>query len=293
MESTLIAVTLIALALAVKMSMFASRLLKGDTQDSDARVETLAALAAEDLEIEEPERNDPRPVERPIRHALNLRDEPARQDQDPDWRLDISAPAADLSWSSAAPSAEADVMFRTTSQPIAPGRRWLAVGLVAVAATIAIGVVYSGYSGVAGRISQSVAPRVASAAAAPAPNAAPLELLSLRHEAGADHSFTITGLVQNPAGGTPLRHVLAVVYLFDRDGNYFVTGRAELDVADLRPGDQSPFVVHVPNADRVGRYRVGFRTDESGVVVHVDKRGQPVGGTTSNAVAAPHPSGIE
>src|SRR5262249_27698846 len=47
----------------------------------------------------------------------------------------------------------------------------------------------------------------------------PLELLSLRHSNDSDGAFTITGLVQNPASGQTVRKVIAVVYLFDRDGN--------------------------------------------------------------------------
>ena len=73
---------------------------------------------------------------------------------------------------------------------------------------------------------------------------------------------------------------MAVVYLFDRDGHYFATGRAGIDVASLTPGDQSPFVVKVAHGSGAARYRVGFRHMDGAVVAHVDKRGQALDGTT-------------
>jgi hypothetical protein len=119
---------------------------------------------------------------------------------------------------------------------------------------------------------------------AASPDAHPIELLSLRHAANNDGSFTVTGLVQNPYGGRVARHVIAVVYLFDRDGNYFASGKAALDFTALEPGEESPFVVHVRDVGRVSRYRVGFRSEEGGVVAHVDRRGQLPGGTTGDAI---------
>src|SRR5439155_12200115 len=100
-------------------------------------------------------------------------------------------------------------------------------------------------------------------------------------------AFTVTGLVQNPLNGQAARKIVAVVYLFDRDGNYFAGGKAALDFTVLPPGDESPFVVHIPNAGRVTRYRVGFRSEEGGVVAHVDRRGQTPGGTTGDTIEAP------
>jgi hypothetical protein len=114
-----------------------------------------------------------------------------------------------------------------------------------------------------------------------------LELLSLRHSLDANGAFTVTGLVQNPGDGLATRQIVAVVYLFDRDGNYFAGGKAALDVAALRPGDESPFVVHIPSIGRVSRYRVGFRSEEGGVVAHVDRRGQLPTGMTGDAIDAP------
>jgi hypothetical protein len=83
----------------------------------------------------------------------------------------------------------------------------------------------------------------------------------------------VTGLIRN--GGTePADHLIAVVFTFDRNGNFVASGRAPVEFVSLSPGDESPFRVSVPNVGDVGRYRVSFRT-EAGVVRHVDRR-QPL-----------------
>jgi hypothetical protein len=96
-----------------------------------------------------------------------------------------------------------------------------------------------------------------------------LELLSMRHVRDGD-ALTVTGLVRNGGSGGADR-LIAVVFAFDRSGNFLASGRAPIDFLSLAPGDESPFKVSVPNAGDVGRYRVSFRT-EAGVVKHVDRR---------------------
>lgn len=107
------------------------------------------------------------------------------------------------------------------------------------------------------------------AAAAAAIKSPSLELLSMRHIREAD-ALTVTGLVRNGGSGSADR-LIAVVFAFDRSGNFLASGRAPIDFLSLAPGDESPFKVSVPNAGEVGRYRVSFRT-EAGVVKHVDRR---------------------
>jgi hypothetical protein len=121
-----------------------------------------------------------------------------------------------------------------------------------------------------------VIPRSASSAAdAPATatgaKTAPLELLSLRHSQ-ADGRLVITGLVQNPRAGVPLMRVIATAFLFSADGTFLASGRAPLDFSTLAPGDESPFVLSVPVTGQVGRYRVGFRSEDGRVIAHVDRR---------------------
>ena len=107
------------------------------------------------------------------------------------------------------------------------------------------------------------------AAAAAAIKSPSLELLSMRHVREAD-ALTVTGLVRNGGSGSADR-LIAVVFAFDRSGNFLASGRAPIDFLSLAPGDESPFKVSVPNAGEVGRYRVSFRT-EAGIVKHVDRR---------------------
>jgi hypothetical protein len=69
--------------------------------------------------------------------------------------------------------------------------------------------------------------------------------------------------------------ITAVVFAFDRAGAFMASGRAALDVNALGPGDQSPFIVNIPNVLDVARYRVTFRSS-SGVVRHIDRRSNQV-----------------
>ena len=109
----------------------------------------------------------------------------------------------------------------------------------------------------------------AAAATPPASTDGSLELLSMRHDRAGD-TLTVTGLVRN--GGTaPAAHLTAVVFTFDRNGNFVASGRAPVEFVSLSPGDESPFRVSVANVGDVGRYRVSFRT-EAGIVRHVDRR---------------------
>lgn len=170
-------------------------------------------------------------------------------------------------------------LFGTAPAAGVAGRRWLA--LAAVALLVVAGVA---------TFSALNSPEVVAAVAASRPSAAastdqPLELLSLRHTVDADGVFTVTGLVQNPVNGKDLQKVDAVVYLFDDTGQYFASGRASLDVAEVAPGDESPFVVHIANVTGVSRYRVGFRQGDGKVVAHVDHRGQLPSGTTGDVLS--------
>jgi hypothetical protein len=111
---------------------------------------------------------------------------------------------------------------------------------------------------------------MSSAAAAARQGGAPLELVSMRH-AREGTSLTVSGLVRNPRRGAAATRITAVVFAFDKDGTFVASGRAPLDFTTLQPGDESPFVVTIPNVSNVGRYRVSFRT-EAGMLRHVDRR---------------------
>ena len=63
-------------------------------------------------------------------------------------------------------------------------------------------------------------------------------------------TLTVSGLVRNPGAGAAVNGVTAVVFAFDRDGAFVASGRAPLDFGALAPGDESPFVVTVPERVR-------------------------------------------
>jgi hypothetical protein len=98
----------------------------------------------------------------------------------------------------------------------------------------------------------------------------PLELVALGHERDGDR-LTVRGIVRNPGSGARMDRVTAVVFLFDRTGGFLASGRVAIEAAALRPGGASPFVLTMPGAGEVGRYRVSFRTGDR-VVPHVDRR---------------------
>jgi flagellar basal body-associated protein FliL len=113
----------------------------------------------------------------------------------------------------------------------------------------------------------------AGGAAAASQATAPLELTSLAHERTGE-SLKISGLVHNPRAGRAYSDVAAVVFTFDRQGNYLSSGRAGLDFRQLPPGEESPFAITLPSAAGVVRYRVSFRT-EAAMIPHIDRRNPP------------------
>ena len=98
----------------------------------------------------------------------------------------------------------------------------------------------------------------------------PLELVALGQERDGD-SLTVRGVVRNPPSGRRVDDLTAVVLLFTSEGGFVASGRASVELAPLGPGRESRFVVTVPGAGDVGRFRVSFRTDDR-VMPHVDKR---------------------
>jgi len=96
-----------------------------------------------------------------------------------------------------------------------------------------------------------------------------LELLSMRHTRTGD-GLTVTGLVRNRAAADAAS-IVAVVFVFDREGGFVASGRAPLEFGSVALGDESPFKVTIPDVKDVGRYRVSFRTPV-GIVPHVDRR---------------------
>ncbi len=243
MEWMLWVVVVATLALAVGMSVLAWRMLRGDRRRSDARAAMLRHVA-----LEEAEPFDAGEFE--------------------------SEAGPEIRWQDAAMPPP---VFAAVEQSRAPSRHWVVGAVVVVFAALGAGTVYGLYPegptlADAGSPLSGLIPRRA--------ETRPLELLSLSYQMD-DGDFVVTGLVQNPHDGRPSPSVLAVVYVFNTKGDYFASGKAALEFATLAPGAESPFVVRLPKAADVSRFRVGFRTSDGAVVAHVDRRGQPIESTTA------------
>lgn len=98
----------------------------------------------------------------------------------------------------------------------------------------------------------------------------PLELVALGH-AREVSVLTITGTVRNPTSGVKLEGLTAVISLLDRAGALVSTKDVPLDYRALRPGEEAPFKVSIPDPGSIARYRVSFRAGTD-VVPHVDRR---------------------
>jgi hypothetical protein len=98
----------------------------------------------------------------------------------------------------------------------------------------------------------------------------PLELIELGHERTADR-LTIRGAVLNPQGGREVEPLTALVVLVAKDGRELASGRAPVSGKALQPDTQTTFVVTVPDAPGVARYRVSFEADGR-VMPHIDRR---------------------
>jgi hypothetical protein len=189
----------------------------------------------------------------------------------------VTALASDLVDVDMRPNAEAAAagtdLFRVREQGHAGSRfaAVLTIGVFAVATALALIVVLS-------RAGQSVAGPAAAQSSLPdaglttrsATESVPLELVTLTHEREGD-GIIVRGVVRNPTSGVDQGHIAAVVFVFTRNGAFLASGRSALAVPVLAPGSETAFVVTVPHANEVGRYRVSFRSDDR-VVPHVDRR---------------------
>ncbi|MCC7007240.1 MAG: hypothetical protein IT184_00330 [Acidobacteria bacterium] len=313
MEWLFIGATVVSLALAIAMSAVAWHLLRRDRDRSAARIEALEAMAfsessaAQSAEQSALSRRPSAELTEPraaIAHAAAApSDPPAAHDVNPAWDTALGLDGADAGreqpqrWPAAprplptpavAATAQLDggllqarpLFDEPAVQPIAARRSLAIVAMVAVAAVLIGGAVLI-------RSSSLLAVLSASSSAdgrRPAVNGTPLELLSLRHATNPAGSFTVTGLVQNPASAAELAQVEAVLYLFDETGQFLTSARAPIDIPTLGPGDESAFVVQVPTAATISRYRVGFRRADGRAVAHVDHRGRLPEGTTGDVL---------
>jgi hypothetical protein len=274
MDSILLIVTLVSVAIAATLGAVIAKLLRDERRRSDARVAALTEMAeteswSEPAIVEAPARIQPRPATLQARPATL---EPRIAVQTAGAHIRMSAD--DLELNQVEPVAPVGELF------VQPERRspWLprlgvAAALVLVVTAIGFLAFSRARSGGAAIEATAVEP-----AAAQAP-ARSLELLSLTHQQQVE-ALTISGLVQNPRDGLPLSKITVTAFLFAADGSFLASGRAPLDFTVLRPGDESPFVISVPVQRPVARYRVGFRDEEGRIIGHVDRR---AGGTMARS----------
>ena len=261
METVLLSVTVISLVVALVMSVTAWRLARDEKRRSAARVAALSIASADNAPIGFQAR--PAVAEKPLARApwapapvsVESQSRPVGVGPPAVPELPLySAPAArEISYSSGFLSATT-----TQRQDTGGGQRVLAIA----AAVLCIGLL-------GGLVWMMAGPRGTSAAAV-GPNR-PLELVSLRHER-LKEKLAVSGLVRNPAAAKPVERLSAVVFLFDRQGGFVTSAKADVDFLKIGAGDESPFVVSLDAPATVARYRVSFRTDD-GVVPHIDRRG--------------------
>jgi hypothetical protein len=237
----LLLVTIISLLLTVIMSVIAWRAAHEEKRRTDARI---AALAAEIHDTSRPQA---------VRHA----------EPDLDLRRSVEMPLP----------LQSSGLFETGAATRSGPRlaTVVGIGVLVFGALAAMAVMLgTGSSAATARVAApaDVAPAADHAAAAESP--VPLELLALGHDRDGDR-LTVRGVVRNPSVGRAVDRVTAVVFLYDRTGGFLTSGRAAIESPSLTPGAESAFVVVVPGASDVSRYRVSFRTEDR-VVPHVDRR---------------------
>lgn len=279
METLMLGVTVVSLLVAFVMSAAAWRLSRQQRARSAARVAALAAAAADVSEAQ---------VSRPV-HMVDQGPElvAVGESRSPaPWTTarispfasssprppisvrpdatDYFRPAAEGSSFTSSEANFSDRFLGSAASTPASSHRQRVLAVVALVLFAAA--VVGGYWTVFGDRSHS---RQAAIAAA---EASPLELVSLRHERRGGR-LAVTGLVRNPAAGSQVDSLAAVVFLFDQQGGFITSARANVDFLKLAPGDESPFVINVDAPASVARYRVSFRND-AGIVPHVDRRGQ-------------------
>ena len=231
MDITLAVITLLSLIVAAILSLVSWRLVRNERARSAARV----AALAEDIHL-----------------ALDADDLPLRAGAHAATPMPIE-------------------MFALAETTSGRSRFVLAAAIVLVVGTVGSIAVVIGVLGHPGQpVAEGRAPVVHERAAKTAAAAVPLELVALGHERDAEE-LVVRGVLRNPLNGSELDALMAVVLLFNRDGGLVTSGRAAVQAARLGPGSETTFVVTVPGAVDVERYRVSFRSEDR-VVPHVDHR---------------------
>jgi hypothetical protein len=273
MDTVLLTVTILSLAMAVAMAFIVAKLMRDERARSEARVNALTAMAAQpaaDVPIAAPLAAAALSARLVATNSLSAAEALDGRSRIADARQAPKGTRLEDLDLRPEPETVAGVshLFEEAAAPSPWGRRFVVIGaLVAIMATMGIAIWMK-----SGAATSTPPSTIAAAPQQPAvPAGAPLELVSLHHRQEAQR-LVITGLVQNPRTSGAISHVVATAFLFGPDGGFLTSSRAPLDFTTLAPGDESAFLVSVPVTQPVARYRIGFRTEDGRVIEHVDKR---------------------
>ena len=285
METFLLATTIIALGIALVMSVVAAKVSREERRRSSARVAALTAAAGiappeAPAAAEEPRRAPwaqakTAPPARTI--GFDMREAKASTVVEslpltpPPLPTPAAAPASSPNsrlFSDVGAVDEMDMPLPGTgllSGPSTPrtassGQKFLALAAAMLFVVLATGFIWQWSNSKANTASAAVV------------TTEPLELLSLKHDRQSS-KLSVSGLVRNPASAKAVEHLNAVVFLFDGQGTFVKSATAPVDFVKLSSGDESPFVVTLDAPSSVTRYRVSFRTD-AGIMPHIDRRGE-------------------
>ena len=273
MDTVLLAVTILSLAMAVALAFIVARLIREERARSEARVNALSTMAAEEVAptAAAVSVTAPLPVAPAPRGALPRVATPPRVPPAEDLDLFPAGTPARPDPTSAEVVNGVSHLFEEPEASSPWGRRFAVIGVFAAIVVAIAFALASVHNGVTASPATSAGGGQQPAAQPAVFDGAPLELVALHHRQEADR-LVITGLVQNPRSGRPMSHVVATAFLFGPDGAFLTSSRAPLDFTTLAPGDESAFVINVPVTGQIARYRVGFRTEDGRVIEHVDKR---------------------
>ena len=236
METLLLVITIVSAATAIAALTSARRVQRGERQRSEARVAALSAAA-----------EGPRKLEGGWTQVAG------------EWQW---TPESHHSDAAATPDSDAASgrLFGTVERDERTTSRTPVIAAAALFVIVGGALAFLTTSSPAERASK----------AATEVQDAPIELVSLGHARDVS-VLTITGAIRNPSSGVKLEGLTAVVSLLDRNGALVSTKDVPLDYRALRPGEEAPFKVSIPNPGAISRYRVSFRAG-SEVVPHVDRR---------------------
>jgi hypothetical protein len=275
----LLIVTISSILLAALMGAIAWRIAAQERRRSEARI---AALAAE---IRVPAAGPPRAAAAQAsggRHPeIGLRGEPRRLATFPvqarpaaAWEDDLQIRSR-VDHRSPAPDLFTQPVSHSRSGAVIVVGGLVILGLLTLSVVLSRGTWAGGRAGNASgatRLAQNRQSMVTPSTGTPATprETMPLELVALGHDRDGDR-LTVRGVIRNPSSAAPVDPLTAVVFAFDPDGGFIASGRAIIDSSALRPGAESTFIVTVPGAAAVGRFRVSFRSGDR-IVPHVDRR---------------------